>query len=220
MLRAMASRQSKRAEYGGRPAPNSPLRRCVLVLLLLSAFAGASSSRGWAAPPGCDSACAAIASIREMAVAARASGAAAVRSRMRAMFDVETMAQGVLAQVWSKASVADRREFTDVMFDQIARGLIRRIGPNPEALEYLGDRKIGENDVLAMSRLTVGPSVVNLDWRMRRREAGFRVLDVLINGRSIMASRREDYAARLAANGNSVQALTTSLRDDLARAPN
>lgn len=134
---------------------------------------------------------------------------------MRSLFDVEAMGRGVLGDQWKTASAPQRNEFADVMFEQISRSLIRRIGPRPEALEFLGERKIGA-EILASSRLTIGAIVVNLDWRLR----GSRVVDVLIDGRSVMASRREDYNSRLAANGNSIAALTASLREDLIRTAN
>jgi ABC-type transporter MlaC component len=210
---------SKVEAVSGLAASRPRLQPGVLVVLtsLLVGF-----SLGWAAaaPSPCTSACGTIALIREVAVAAQGSGTSAAQSRMRSIFDIEAMAQGVLSQAWGKASGAERREFTDVMLEEITRALIRRIGPHPEALEYTGERKIGENEILASSRLTVAGSLVNLDWRLRRRESGLRVLDILINGRSVMASRRDDYAGRLAANGNSVHALAASLREELARAPN
>jgi len=212
---------SSNVEASDGPAPpQSLLRRCAIVALLASLLAGVGLGSAAAAVSPCTSACETIALIREVALAAQASVTGAAKSRMRSIFDVEAMARGVLPQAWSKASPAERREFADVMLDQIARALIRRIGPHPEELEYTGERKIGENEVLANSRLIVAGVPVNLDWRLRRRESGLRVLDILINGRSVMATRRDDYAVRLAANGNSVQALTASLRDELARAAN
>ncbi len=188
-----------------------------ILLVLLNFLLGEPAA---ASPLECVSACSVITSIRDIAVAARASGTEAVKPRIRSLFDVDAMGQGVLAGVWTRASSAERRGFADVMVDQIVRSLVRRIGPHPEALQYLGERRISGGDLLANSRLTVGPSVVNLDWRLRRASGVLRVLDILIDGRSVMASRRDDYAGRLAANGNSIQSLTLSLRDELALSAN
>ena len=76
-------------------------------------------------------------------------------------------------------------------------------------------RGLGEADAQVRARAT-GPEggAHIVDFRLRRGEGGFRVLDVAIDGLSMLKTQRDEFAAVIRQNG--IAGLTASL-DEMAR---
>lgn len=131
--------------------------------------------------------------------------------------DLDALAQSVLGTAWESASAAERQDFAAVLRDVIAVELGRRIRTDGDFV-IAGVRALGGADVVVLSRIgRTDGGETRLDWKMRPCGASFCVFDLIYNNVSFRADRRDDYAARLAALGGSVTALTAALRADIDR---
>ncbi|MFZ5609136.1 MAG: MlaC/ttg2D family ABC transporter substrate-binding protein [Pseudomonadota bacterium] len=79
---------------------------------------------------------------------------------------------------------------------------ILRIGD--EKLEILSTQPAGKSDIYVRSRL-VGPSgrpPIAADWRVRRvADGSFKIIDLKVEGVSIAATKREEFASLIASRG-------------------
>ena len=57
-----------------------------------------------------------------------------------------------------------------------------------------------------------GPPV-NLQWRVRKKDGGLRVVDVVVEGVSMSVTQRSDFASVIQSGGGKLDALIAHLRD-------
>lgn len=133
---------------------------------------------------------------------------------LRAAIDAPAIARTVLGSYWQSASAGERREFTAALSDAVVEALVRRFrGQDAADFAVLGSRKLGNGDILVSSRMTRSDSrITRLDWRAHHCRAGLCIADVLTDGASASIQRRDEYMARMKANGGSIAELTASLR--------
>ncbi len=136
-------------------------------------------------------------------------------------FDIPAIGRFVLGRYWRPADEAERGEFLavfeDVMVDRFA----------PQFAGYAGTKfKIGairevKEDNQLMVNSTVAPpnsEVVEVDWRLRSGDGGFKVLDVVAQGVSMALTLRSEYASVLKSSGGKIDALIAMLRERTAKA--
>jgi phospholipid transport system substrate-binding protein len=70
--------------------------------------------------------------------------------------------------------------------------------------------------VTVESYLEGGASPVRLDWRLARSGDGWRVLDVMVEGVSLLLTYRNEFAAVIEKGGGHVSALLGELRTRVA----
>jgi phospholipid transport system substrate-binding protein len=132
---------------------------------------------------------------------------------LRAAIDAPAIARKVLGPYWQSADAAARQKFTEALTDVIVAALVRRFSGQGGDFTVLGSRKLGNGDILVSTRMTRPDSrMTNLDWRTHLCHAGPCVADVLVDGASVAIQRRDEYAARMQANGGSIADLIDSLR--------
>ncbi|MEX0853472.1 MAG: ABC transporter substrate-binding protein [Bauldia sp.] len=139
---------------------------------------------------------------------------------LRDSFDGSAIARVVLGDRWERAAAGERREFVDALLDAIVGALVRRIGRyRAQDVTVVGTRAISNGDILVRSRL-VSPldDPLTVDWRVRGCGARPCIVDLLVGGASVSLERRNDVAARLAANDGSLSELIADLRKDAADA--
>lgn len=135
-------------------------------------------------------------------------------------FDIPSIGRFVLGRYWRPASEAQRVEFLSTFEDMIVHRF------QPLFSEYSGERiKVGlvrpfknNPDFVSVSsevEREANPPV-KVDWRIRRREGEFKVVDIVAEGISIAVTLRSEYNSVLKQNGGDVGALTEVLRGKIA----
>ena len=132
-------------------------------------------------------------------------------------FDFRTMARLVLGRDWKRLEAGKRDEFVDQFTTYLANDYGNRLeryeqksGGGGRAAEPRGDVEVktkivgGEND---------GPIV---DYRMRNGKDGWRIIDVVIEGISLVANFRDQFQEVIARGGP--EALLQKLREKNAAA--
>jgi ABC-type transporter MlaC component len=133
---------------------------------------------------------------------------------LREAIDSSAIARKVLGNYWASASTNEQQDFTDSLTEVIAGALVRRFsGHTPDALMVLGARTLADGDVVVSSKMTWSESSLTvLDWRIHLCGDAACIVDVVADGVSLAIQRRDEYIARIEANGGSVADLIASLR--------
>jgi ABC-type transporter MlaC component len=152
--------------------------------------------------------------------AATASGSAERRATLRTTvqqsFDLPALAQAILRAHWQAASETERSAFVVALGETVVGTLLRRLGPRSGApFRIVADAVMG-SDIVVTSTLTLGPDrLAVIDWRLRPASDP-RIVDVIVEGRSLVVSQREELARELAGEA-SLSAITAALAARAAR---
>jgi phospholipid transport system substrate-binding protein len=130
------------------------------------------------------------------------------RSLLAWAFDVPVMAKEALGSTWDKITDEERKKFLDAFEEDIIGAYLRRMRPSGAILTFVGHRPPVDGDQLAASRRSApGKPDQTWIWRMRRDGQSWRIVDVLLNGRSAVDTERHEYASVLENNNWDMDAL-------------
>ena len=135
-------------------------------------------------------------------------------------FDTRTIGRFVLGTHWRSASEAQQTEYLDLFREMIVQTYARRFSDySGEQFVVDGARPEGERDALVQTRIIRpdGPPVA-VGWRLRPRDDTFVIIDVVVEGVSMLVTQRNDFAAVIQRNGGRVDALLDALRQQIAQA--
>ena len=137
----------------------------------------------------------------------------------RDRFDFDTMSRLVLATNWKKLSPAQQTEFVDEFTRFLANdygGRIERY--EQERVEITGERPEARGDFTIKTKIIGGKNDGALvDYRMRQREGSWKIIDVVIEGISLVANYRDQFR-EVAGNGGPAVVIE-KLREKNAAAP-
>jgi phospholipid transport system substrate-binding protein len=114
-----------------------------------------------------------------------------------AHFDFATLSRLVLARNWKALTPAQQTEF----IEQFKKHLSLTYGRNVESyhnehVTITGDRKEAGNDWTVKTKiLRPGGADILVDYRLRKQDGGWRVIDVIIEGVSLVANYRSQFQA-------------------------
>ena len=132
-------------------------------------------------------------------------------------FDVPFMAEKVIGRHWDTLNDADRRRWVALFREFLIANYAGRFNDySGQSFLDVGEEPSAFDTVLVHTRLLNAPEEnVDLNYRMHKTDAGWRVIDVLLKGTvSELALRRSDYTAVIDRDGFS--ALETYLREKIA----
>jgi len=119
-------------------------------------------------------------------------------------FDFPTMSKLVLARYWKRFDAAQREAFQQEFKSFLARRYGDRIDRyEQESVEITGERneKRGDVTIATLIRSPKASAPIVVDYRMRRREGTWRVIDVKIEGISLVSNYREQFHEVLSRGG-------------------
>ncbi len=128
-------------------------------------------------------------------------------------FDAETISRLVLARHWRRFTPAQRETFIAEMKRHIVVNYGDRIDRyDQEGVEVLGERPEARGDVTVRTRITGGDGDgLAVDYRLRQREGRWYVIDVVVEGVSVLKSYRSQFQEILASG--SPEQLLQQLRE-------
>jgi phospholipid transport system substrate-binding protein len=133
-------------------------------------------------------------------------------------FDFETMAKLVLKRDWRKFSDAEKSDFVEVFRTYLSTSYSNRITRyNQEAIEMKGERLEQRGDVTVSTAIQGGSADgVEISYRVRNRGEQWRIIDVVIEGISLVSNFRSQFSDVLRQGGP--QELLSRLRKKNAEA--
>jgi phospholipid transport system substrate-binding protein len=113
----------------------------------------------------------------------------------RDRFDFETMSKLVMATNWKKLSTPQRTEFVDEFTRFLANDYGARIERyEQEKVEITGERKEPKGDFTIKTKIVGGANNGALvDYRLRQRDDRWKIIDVVIEGISLVANYRDQF---------------------------
>jgi phospholipid transport system substrate-binding protein len=118
-------------------------------------------------------------------------------------FDFATISRLVLARRWKSLSSEQREEFVEQFKIQLSRSYGTRITRyEQEQVAILGSRVEPRGDVTVSTRIKGGTADgIGVDYRLRRRDGPWLVIDVIIEGVSLVSSYRSQFKEILGHDG-------------------
>lgn len=133
-------------------------------------------------------------------VAARANKLAPL---LRDGLDLDAMGKFVLGRQGRELTTAQQKSFAQAFERHVVETYSDLLARQSVAdVKITGDSKQPDGDVLVNSEITRGgaPSTP-YDWRVRETKAGLKVVDVVINGVSLLITRRQEFASVMRKDG-------------------
>jgi phospholipid transport system substrate-binding protein len=120
-----------------------------------------------------------------------------------ARFDMYTMSRLVLARAWKRFSTPQREEYITEFKKYLANNYGGRINRyDQEEVEILGAREEPRGDVTIRTRIVGGEFEDTLvDYRMRQKGDEWLVIDVVIEGISMVSNFRDQFKEVLSRGG-------------------
>ncbi len=133
-------------------------------------------------------------------------------------FDVARIARFTLGRYWRKATEEQRAEYMRVFEDYISATYARQLTSySGETLAVDGVRDRDEKRARVASRIVRAEGEpIMIEWRLRRADGAWRIVDVLVEGVSMALTQRSEFAAVVRANGGRVEGLIEMLREKTA----
>lgn len=134
-------------------------------------------------------------------------------------FHFETMSRLVLARRWRSFSEPQQQEFMEQFRELLSRSYGERINRyEQESVEILKERPEARGDVTIVTRIVGGSADgVEIQYRLRSQDGRWGVIDVVVEGVSLVSNYRSQFA-ELLGNG-SPEDLLKRLREKNAVSP-
>lgn len=117
-----------------------------------------------------------------------------IRAAADERFDWEEMARRSLARHWTKRTDAEKREFTSLFSDLLEQAYMDKVeGYSGERVLYEGETVDGDYAVVRVKILTAKDTEISVEYRVRRKENGWFIYDVSIEGVSLVNNYRTQF---------------------------
>ncbi|MDF2094869.1 MlaC/ttg2D family ABC transporter substrate-binding protein [Aquibaculum arenosum] len=135
-------------------------------------------------------------------------------------FDLEAISRFIIARQWRGASEEDQQAFIAVFKDYLSQRFLPLFEEySGESFATNGVRPDSDNEDLSWVRISFqspNGQPVNTDWRLRRVNGSYKILDVRAEGASLALTLREEYASVMRQEGG-LAGLVTRLEEQVAR---
>jgi phospholipid transport system substrate-binding protein len=127
-------------------------------------------------------------------------------------FDFTLMSRLVLARNWDKFSPQQQTDFVDAFKKHLSATYRDTLNTfRDETISITGSRAETNGDVTVMTLVKGSADTTKVDYRMRKSEGGWRGIDVIIEGVSLVQNFRTQCQEIISAEG--ADALIQKLRD-------
>ncbi len=143
---------------------------------------------------------------------------AAFRRILSQNFDMALVGRFVLGKHWRRATASERQEYMGLFEDFVVASTTRRLSNYAnETIEIGRSRPKGERGAVVASRiLRPDAESIRVDWRLHRRDGTWRIVDVAVEGVSLVLTQRNEFDAVIRSGGGRIDALLERLREQTA----
>jgi phospholipid transport system substrate-binding protein len=136
-------------------------------------------------------------------------------------FDVPAIGKFVLGRYWRVATEEEKQEFLKLFEEFLTKGYARRFAEySGEKFEVRNVRQEADGFAVVQS-LVIRPSAENVrvDWRVKQsgENNSFRIVDVVVEGLSMAATQRDEFASVIQSKGGKVAGLIEVLRQKVGQ---
>lgn len=132
-------------------------------------------------------------------------------------FDFEAIGRFVLGRFWTNATPQQRSNFLSAFTDFVTQSYAQRLsGETVSGFTITNIRDLGEGDYLVQTAIARPNSPqLNYDWRVRQSSNGMKIVDIIIEGVSLLVTQRADFTSVASREG--IDGLTRTLRQKSGR---
>lgn len=130
-------------------------------------------------------------------------------------FDIPTIGRFVLGRYWRAAGKAVQQDFLEVFEDVMVERFAPEFASRAGSYYEIGVvRKTSRaNQFIVTSTIEISKErILKVDWRVRRKDTRYKVLDVIGEGVSMALTLRSEYASVIKKNSGKVEGLVKLLR--------
>ena len=123
-----------------------------------------------------------------------------LRGIVHESFDVEVIGRFVLAEFWKTSDAEERDEFLTLFSDYVLQTYSQRLGGYSGQTLHIDDSR-SHRDKDAVVETTIiqdGTDPTTVSWLVRNTENGLRILDVIVEGKSLALAQKKEFASILA----------------------
>lgn len=140
------------------------------------------------------------------------------RALLNAAFDVPYLGEVAMGRYWRIASPEERAEYLHLFEDGLVLIYAERFkdytGDTLRVLQARASRGPEGDEALVITEVPrPGLPAIRVAWRVRPADNSFLILDVTVDGVSMMVTQRDDYAALLQRAGGRIPALLVAMRE-------
>ena len=147
---------------------------------------------------------------------ASADRAQVFRGLLATGFDIDVISRYILDDHWYEATPEERDAFRRIFADYLFSVYQEHLGNfDGIKLEVVAARQKGEKGAQVRSRLSdaATSAILNVEWRLWQAKGGWRIVDVLVQGVSLVKAYREQFASLITASEGDVASILNALRD-------
>lgn len=136
-------------------------------------------------------------------------------------FDAPGIARFVLGRYWQTASEEEQQEFVKLFEDYVVFVYTVRLSDfSGQTFKVRGSRSDGDGVIVSADVITPGNSApLRIDWRLVTDDKGtYKINDVIVEGVSMTATQRSEFASVVQRNGGQVRSLIAMMREKTASA--
>lgn len=138
--------------------------------------------------------------------------------------DLSLLARMTMGRYWRRASVRQRELFVDVFRRYLLRSFTSRLrryagtdlGAARDRFRITATKNVGKNDVMVRSRIQPPSGApLEVDWRLRSRNGELYIIDLIVEGVSLLITQRSEFGSVLERIG--IDGLIGELRTRVSR---
>ncbi len=143
-----------------------------------------------------------------------------LRNLLEAHFDMPGISKFVLDRYWSLASGHQQNEFQKLfetlLVQSYAKAFAKCAG---NKLLVTKSRTEADGSTVVSSHIDgLWGSLIRLDWRVAGEVGAMRIIDLMVEGISLRATHRSDFASAMQSNGGTIAGLIDLLRQKVGSA--
>ena len=128
-------------------------------------------------------------------------------------FDMNTIARFTLGTYWKSATAAQQQEYLKLFKKMIVNVYSKRFSDYEGQKFDVRSASVDGKDTTVTSYIVPGNGPeVRVDWRVRQKDGGYKVVDIIVEGVSMAMTQRSDFASVIQRGGGNVESLLTHLR--------
>jgi phospholipid transport system substrate-binding protein len=133
--------------------------------------------------------------------------------------DVDGVARFCLGRFWRNASAQQQQNYMALFHQVLVNNITSKLGEYRGVHFTMGRTQMrDENAVVSTVVERPNNPPTNVDWIVSNPASSPKIVDVVAEGTSLRLTQRQDYAAYLSHNNESIDALINAMRQQVAQA--
>lgn len=130
-------------------------------------------------------------------------------------FATKTIGRFALGRYWRIATDAEKEEFLCLFEAFIVESYAGRFKDyEGQTFKVAGAKSVSDKDFMVSSTVSQpnGDPDVPIDWRVRKRDNGFQIVDIMVEGVSLAVTQQSEFGSVIQRGGGKVSALISDLK--------